>query len=132
MGRAEETLRAATTIRQQNRDWTNVFYLSGLAVEHALWAVRCRRAFLMEADYMAVPGHSLARIAAHAGLGAALADEGRKRKGFRVNWVAITDWDSNSRYRSVSAPDAKELHLAVSNSTNGAMRWLRESYQTLP
>lgn len=132
MSRAEETLSSARFLRRQNMDWVNVFYLSGLSVEHALWAVRCRNARLTEADYKACPGHDLRRLAIHAGLSCALRDQKQKSKGFRSFWQTVSDWDSNARYRRVSQADAKDFFLAVENTSNGVMRWLRDHYLTLP
>lgn len=132
VGRAEETLKLAQSARQQNRDWVNVFYLSGLSVEHMLWGIRCKRANLMNADHTEAPGHSLSRIAIHAGLQLCLEAETKKRRSFSINWKVVCDWDSNARYRQVSKRDASDMFLAVANPQHGVMPWLRGRYQTLP
>lgn len=91
-GRADATLRSAHKLRQQNRDWPNVYYLSGLAVEHALWAIRCECHGLAEPDFQTLPNHRLDRIAEHAGLSADLKARCRANRDFHLNWKTVTDW----------------------------------------
>ncbi|MFC3643031.1 hypothetical protein [Aquibium oceanicum] len=130
-GRAEETLLTADRLRQNGRDWPNIYYLSGLAVEHALWAIRVRRAMLTSPDYHKVtPHHDLNKIAVHCGLVEELKRTIRGNRAFHMNWRTVCDWDNNSRYQRVSAQDAKDMCLAVNNPTSGVMPWLRNIYQT--
>ena len=131
-GRANQTLQSAEALRRQNRDWPNVYYLSGLAVEHILWAIRMQRASLTSPDYHAVtPNHDISRLAVHCGLKNDLEKAVKGDKAFHSNWRTVCDWDSNSRFEAVSEADAKDIFLAVSNPTAGVMLWLRNIYQAI-
>ena len=131
-GQAETALKTAGLLRQQNADWTAVYYHSGFAVEQALWAVRCRKDGLTIPDHDAVPGHSLRRIATHVGLGGSVDARCKGSRPFHLNWKTVCDWDSNARFRQVSRPDACDMLLAVANPGHGVMVWLRNVYQSLP
>ena len=119
ISQANETVELAMYARQQNRHWVNVYFLSGLAVEHALWGVRCRSTRLTEADYEVVPGHNLNKLLIHSGAVDEFRIQMRKTRGLRTNWMVVKDWDSNRRYRRVSQSDAKEIHQAGSRPS----RW---------
>lgn len=128
-GRAEETLRSAIALRRANRDHVNLYFLSGLAVEHALGAIRTKRAGLRRPDYEALrPTHHLGRLARHGGLEEELAQTMRRSHAFSAHWRAVVTWVSNARYAKVGAREALDLHNAVSDARTGVMPWLRTIY----
>lgn len=133
LSRAQTTLKTAESLLgRKEQDWVNIYFLAGLSVEHAMWAVRCRKGRLMEADYHVVPGHSLQRLLNHAGLNIDLTSATRQNGKLWPNWLAVRDWDSNRRYQQVGPVLAKDTLEAVRSYKYGVMSWLKEVYQSLP
>lgn len=45
--------------------------------------------------------------------------------GLGQNWQLVKDWSEKSRYQMKTQADAEALYLAIANSANGVMQWIR-------
>ena len=132
IARARATLSSADRLKATGQDWPNVYFLAGLAVELALWAIRLRGAGLVECDHQNVrPQHDLSALALLANLREAIRCECNSNRGFQQNWRTVCDWDSNARFEKVTRQDAVDLMVAVNNPNNGVMAWLEKHFQAM-
>jgi hypothetical protein len=44
---------------------------------------------------------------------------------FRTLWAVTESWDEESRYGRKSEVEAKDLYQAITDPTNGVLRWIR-------
>lgn len=135
MASAEKTLGSARKLHASTKDDRSVYYLTGLAVEQALNAIRFKQQGIVNVPAEAKGGawHDPTKLAAEANLTAAIVAEGRNDGQFGRNWLTVRDWKSNSRYPDarVTSRDAQDMLTAVSHAKHGVMKWLRNRYETI-
>jgi len=42
-----------------------------------------------------------------------------------ANWLLVKDWDEEARYQRWTEPEARKLFVAVTDSTNGVLTWIK-------
>lgn len=125
---AEERVRDAEALLKAGQ-WSGAYYLTGYAVEFGLKACIAKltnqhdfpdkklvqRSYTHEIDVLLeVAGLVLQRktdVTANPTLGA--------------NWLLVKDWDEEARYQLWTEPDARKLFVAVTDSTNGVLTWIK-------
>jgi HEPN domain-containing protein len=132
---SERELTTAQTLKSQGKDWPNVYWHAGFAVEHALKAIRVKRDGLElwpQTDKSA-KWHRIEFLAERAGLQIELANVAATDVSLGAYWLTVKDWDQQKRYpgNNPTEAEARDLLTAVANPISGVMKWLRQNYQNL-
>lgn len=111
------------------RRYAGAYYLCGYAVEAALKACICRntRRYSFPLDRGAVDKvytHDPKTLVGSAGLSQALVAEIGANRAFSDNWSVVKDWGEKSRYQRATELEARNLYAAVTNPTDGVLRWI--------
>ena len=69
--------------------------------------------------------HNLNDLLKLAGLGDKKLSEARRDPQFEGNWLIVTKWTEESRYRRHGPDEAKALVDAIGSRTHGVIRWIR-------
>ena len=105
------------------------YYLAGYAVECALKACIARQTRRYEfPDNIKVRKswtHALNDLITVAGLKDELQEQAKRDSDFETNWVIVTSWSEESRYRRHRPASAHELVAAVDERHHGVIRWIR-------
>jgi hypothetical protein len=103
------------------RRYAAAYHLSGFIVECALKACIAKR---MRAKALPPPVDVVKGIYSH-NLRGLLKEAGitRPTKGSKLeaNWGIVIGWDVASRYRNVSAPEARDLFKAITDTNDGVL-----------
>ncbi|MGE3267766.1 MAG: HEPN domain-containing protein [Chloroflexota bacterium] len=113
-----------------NRRYAAAYYLAGYAVECGLKACIARQYGRYEFPPKNVPGtlyiHDLGKLATNEKLAGALDTQKRSVPRFASNWVIVTTWNEDSRYRNWTKEEAHELIDARTEVPDGVMEWIRQ------
>jgi HEPN domain-containing protein len=108
--------------------WDGAYYLAGYAVECALKACIAKLTRAEDfppretKDYYT---HDLNALLKPANLKAACDAEGNANMTFKAYWQAVVQWKEDARYKQIPQRDAEELYKAISDPTDGVLRWIR-------
>jgi hypothetical protein len=134
-GMAQERIEDAKILIDGGRWWFG-YYVSGYAVECALKA--CVLAQMVGTGWVFTEDekklrecrtHDFMRLISIAGmhdpLNARLSESAAAGDGFVENWNTVKAWTVESRYEQQIEADAKKLYFAITDETDGVMRWIR-------
>jgi hypothetical protein len=105
------------------------YYLAGYAIECALKAAISRlnnqhdwpeKGFVTECHT-----HNILSLVRLAGLEAARAADAAANPALAQNWLIVQDWNERSRYERHSEAKARRLVVAVTDTSNGVLPWIR-------
>jgi hypothetical protein len=127
---AEERILDAGSLRAAAR-WAYAYYVAGYAVECALksWVlaqmIHTGGVFTNKKFAEECFTHDFGTLVKLAGLTTALNVESATNPAFVGFWGTVILWKETSRYEQKSQPEADALYLAITDNTNGVMRWIR-------
>jgi HEPN domain len=113
--------------------WDGAYYLAGYAVEVALKA--CIIKSIMATD--AFPEkkfsencwtHDLEKLIALAGLTSAWEAASKADPTLGDKWQIVEEWSERARYYRITETEAKELYIAVSDTTHGMLTWIKTQW----
>lgn len=115
-----------------NCRYSSAYYLAGYAVELALKACVSRQFRQDEIPdkqlIKRILTHQYDDLVALAGLKSALKAEQESDPKFQAYWGIANEWESDSRYDMIEAIEAQQLLLAISDSNNGVMQWIKRHW----
>lgn len=125
---AERRLREGQTLLDAGHH-SGAYYLAGYAVELALKACIANQ-FKAEAIpdwpyFRDARTHKLLDLVGLAGLQTELREVRSKDAEFDLNWEAVSNWKTDSRYEETSAALVEQFMEALENPDHGVMRWIR-------
>lgn len=111
--------------------WDGAYYLAGYALECALKA--CIAKLTRAEDFppretKEYYTHDLNALLKTANLKAARDAEGATNATFEANWRLAVQWKEDARYKRVPRADAESLYNAVSDPTDGALKWIQRHW----
>lgn len=133
---AKERVKDAKALLGRKR-WSAAFYLAGYAVECGLKACVLRHIektgmIFAEAKYLKrLAGcwtHDLVELVELAGLTATLGQAIQTDPQFGINWGHVKDWTEASRYETVGEQEARTLFDAITDTSNGVLKWIRDHW----
>jgi len=125
---AEERVRDAQALLDAGQ-WSGAYYLSGYATECGLKA--CIARLTNQDDYPnkkfanSCFTHNIEDLVKLAGLEAQRQIETSTNPGFGTNWLVTIEWDEQARYQEWTELEARKLFMAVTDSTNGVLIWIK-------
>jgi hypothetical protein len=125
---AEERERDAQALILASQ-WSGAYYLAGYAVECGLKA--CIAKLTNQHDYpskdrvLKVYSHDIIALVDVAGLKTQRVLDMTASPALAGNWLTIKDWDEQARYQLWTEPDARKLLVAVSDTPNGVLPWIK-------
>jgi hypothetical protein len=132
---ADRELATAHVLRAVGKDWPNVYWHAGFAVEHILKAIRVKLHDLEQwpNSDKGASWHQLEFILRRCGLAASVADAASHDSSFGAYWLTVKDWDQQKRYpeNTPTETEARDLLTAVANPTSGVMKWLLQTYHSI-
>jgi len=73
--------------------------------------------------------HNLEQLLKVTGLERDLERDVKTNKKLEVNWAAVKDWKTASRYvTNISAADARDMYSACTAQKNGILSWIRAKW----
>ncbi len=108
--------------------WDGAYYLAGYAVECALKACIAK---LTKADDFPPRKtdeyytHDLNALLKTGNLKAVRDAEGIANATFEAYWRIVVQWKEDARYKRTTQLDAENICKAVSDPTDGVLRWIR-------
>jgi HEPN domain-containing protein len=129
---ADERVADATALLDAGR-FQAAYYLCGYAVECALKACIARKVREFDFPDRKVVNdsyvHDLAKLLNVSGLTQLHREEEGRNLSFAENWGIVKDWSESSRYNAaITDAAAVVLFLAVTDSTNGVLAWLKKQW----
>lgn len=127
---AEERILDADALRAAGR-WAYAYYASGYAVECALKScvlaqmVHTGGVFTSKKFAEECFTHDFVALVRLAGLTPLLNAELAANPVFVGFWGTSVLWKETSRYEQKTKTEADALYLAITDNTNGVMRWIR-------
>lgn len=127
---AELRAREAEALARNGHE-QGAYYLAGYAIECALKACIAKKTKRHEfpakpRDVQAIYTHNLAELLKLAELDADLDRDMRTNPSLAAKWVAIAEWNENSRYQTARLRGA-DLCAAVSDA-DGVLAWIRQRW----
>jgi len=127
---AEDRLKDAEVLLANGR-FGAAYYLAGYAVECALKACIAKLTkaedFPIKNSTNTVYIHDFKKLAAAAGVEAAIAQLAGSDQSFKNNWAIVGGWSEESRYdRSIDQPLAERMVDAVSEPQHGVLQCIRQ------
>lgn len=127
---AEERILDARELLAAGR-WAYAYYISGYTVECALKS--CVLAQMVSTGGVFTDRkfsekcftHDFGTLIELAGLTSALKTEFANDSAFVAHWGTVIRWNVESRYDEKIQPEAESLYLAITDTTHGVMRWIR-------
>ncbi|WP_089686833.1 HEPN domain-containing protein [Catalinimonas alkaloidigena] len=115
-----------------NKFYDGAYYLSGYSVECALKACIAKntKRYDFPDKKVAIESHTheLLKLVKIAGLEIDLKKKLDLEPQFQLNWAIVKDWSEITRYKRNSVLDARDLYSAITNRSNGIMKWIRERW----
>jgi HEPN domain-containing protein len=113
------------------RHWEGAYYLAGYAIELAFKAVIAkqteRHEFPDKARVLDSYSHSWSKLVDVAKLEGPL-NEQRKSRLFDSYWQTVRNWSVDSRYLHPTDAEARQLVKAISDPSNGVLKWLKQHW----
>lgn len=109
--------------------WSGAYYIAGYAVECGLKACIAKLTNLH--DYpnkdlaFKCHTHKIEALVEVAGVKNQRDADATANPALGANWLITKDWDEKSRYQLWTEFQARELLVAVSDTTNGVMPWIK-------
>ena len=107
------------------------FYLAGYAIECALKAAIAKSTGLYDFPELkrvkSSYTHDARELIVVGGLKSAFADAMRQSE-FAWRWEIVVQWSEESRYRTHSPEEARDLIEAIENREHGILQWLKKHY----
>lgn len=128
---AEERVRDADALLTAGQ-WSGAYYLAGYAVECGLKA--CIAKLTNQHDF---PDKELAQrcfthkievLVEAAGLVLQRKTDVAVNPTMGANWLLVKDWDEKARYQPWTEPQARKLFVAVTDTTNGVLPWIKGNW----
>lgn len=125
---AEERVRDAETLLNAGQ-WSGAYYLAGYAVECALKA--CIAKLTNQYDYpdkdrvQRCYTHKIDILVEVAGLKDQRKSDMKVNPDLGANWLIVSNWDETTRYELWTESQARNLFVAVIDTTNGVLPWIR-------
>ena len=116
------------------RRWSAAYYLSGYAVECGLKSSVLHHldktgVIFQDRKYLKDLGdcwtHDLEKLVGLAGLTEEFGVACGANPSLLVYWGVVKDWNETSRYELKTEVDARELHEAITQESDGVLRWIR-------
>jgi HEPN domain-containing protein len=114
----------------ENERYDGAYYLCGYVVECGLKA--CIAKQIKQYDFPdrntvnQSRTHDLEKLVGTADLGSDLAEEMKKDKQFKRNWVVVKDWSEESRYQRHGEQEARDLYSAITDKEGGVLQWIEQ------
>ena len=128
---AEERVRDAKVLLDSGQ-WSGAYYLAGYAVECALKACIAKQTQLHDFPdkdrVVKSYTHDFDALVIVAGIQADLTAVRKVDQSFLDHWLRVKDWSEKARYREWDEPAARSLFEAVTNPTNGVLRWVKQHW----
>jgi HEPN domain-containing protein len=114
--------------------WSGAYYLCGYVIECALKSCILRHlgesgAVFGDQQYLKKLAdcwtHDLVKLVNLAGLDVEFGVARGANPALDIFWGVTKDWKETSRYEEKTEAEAKALHEAVSNNTDGVFRWIQ-------
>lgn len=127
---AEDRILDASALRDAGR-WAYAYYVAGYAVECALKScvlaqmIHTGGVFTNKKFAEDCFTHDFGSLVKLAGLTPMLNAELAANPVFVGFWGTVGLWKETSRYEPKTQPEADTLYMAITDSTNGVMRWIR-------
>jgi hypothetical protein len=127
---ADERILDAGALRAAGR-WAYAYYVAGYAVECALKScvlaqmIHTGGVFTNKKFAEECFTHDFGTLVKLAGLTPALNAELAANPAFVSFWGTAILWKETSRYEEKIQPEADALYLAITDNTNGVMRWIQ-------
>jgi HEPN domain-containing protein len=124
---AEERVRDAEALLTASQ-WSGAYYLAGYAVECGLKA--CIAKLTNQHDFpdkelaQRCYTHKIEVLVEAAGLVLQRKTDAAANPALGANWLLVKDWDEKARYQQWTEPQARELFVAVTDTTNGVLPWI--------
>jgi hypothetical protein len=132
---AARELSTAHDLKAQGKDWPNVYWHAGFAVEHALKAIRVKQDALEAWPPLdkSASWHKIEFIAERARIKKELTKATAADVSFAAYWLTVKDWDQQKRYpgNNATEAEARDLLIAVANPVSGVMKWLLQIYHSI-
>lgn len=114
----------------ENERYDGAYYLCGYVVECGLKACIAKQTKQYDfPDRNTVNQswtHDLEKLVGTADLGSCLAEEMKKDKQFKQNWVVVKDWSEESRYQRLGEQEARDLYSAITDKEGGVLQWIEQ------
>ena len=127
---AEDRILDASALRDAGR-WAYAYYVAGYAVECALKScvlaqmIHTGGVFTNKKYSEDCFTHDFGTLVKLAGLTPMLNAELAANPVFVGFWGTVGLWKETSRYEPKTQPEADTLYTAITDNTNGVMRWIR-------
>jgi hypothetical protein len=127
---AEDRVLDAGALLKENR-WSGAYYLAGYAVECGLKA--CVLAFVERTGIIFQDKkflekcwtHDLEMLVKAADLEATRGLAISANASLGANWLVVNNWSEVARYQQFAEPEARKLFLAVTETANGVLPWVK-------
>ena len=126
---AKNRLKDAKALLQAKR-FDAAYYLAGYAIECALKACIARKTnkYDFPPNRKTIDqfySHDLRDLISAAGLTLEFESKLKENNSFQLFWTVVKNWNEKSRYETHTQKDAEDIYRAISNKTNGVLRWLK-------
>jgi HEPN domain-containing protein len=127
---AEERIKDAKALLDGQR-WSFAYYAAGYAVECGLKSCVLARmiytGWVFQEKWKAQEclTHDFSELVELAGLKTELDSAHAVNPGFVNRWTKVAMWDVTIRYQHKTQAEAEELYEAVTNDSDGVMKWLK-------
>ena len=127
---ADDRIRDAEALLDAGR-WSGAYYLAGYAVECALKACIAKRTsqhdFPDKNTVQKSYSHDLVILIDLAGLKLQLKLDTMPaaNPSLGIYWQLVKDWDEEARYQQKTEVQARKLHQAVTDGSNGVLSWVK-------
>ena len=128
---AEERMRDAAALLTAGQ-WSGAYYMAGYAVECGLKACIAKLTNLHDYPNKDLATkcytHKIEELVKVAGVKNQRDTDAAANPVLGANWLIAKDWDETSRYQLWTEFQARELFVAVSDTTNGVMTWIKDRW----
>lgn len=117
---------------KKSGNYDGSYYLSGYIIECGLKACIAKNTkrydFPEKKRVNQSYTHNLNELVKVAGLELSLNQEIKKDPIFELNWTLVKDWSEESRYQKHTKQEANDIYSAITNRTNGVLKWIRQHW----
>ena len=109
--------------------WSGAYYMAGYAIECALKACIARLVGQFDFPDKELANksftHEIEALVSVAGLKLDRDNDAKANSTLAQNWTIVKNWNERARYAIWTELQARELHLAVTDVTNGVLPWIK-------